>query len=141
MLCWELLPPDTTITAEIYCNQLENLRAVVAKRRPEYDKIYFFHDNARPHVAKSTRNKLLEFNWKLIPHPPYSLDLAPTDYDLFRSLSNSLRDKLFDEEDGIMNHLNEFFSSKPREFYEAGIHALPIRWQEVIDQDGEYIID
>lgn len=34
---WELLPPDTTITADIYCAQLDRLKAEIERSRPEHD--------------------------------------------------------------------------------------------------------
>lgn len=138
---WEILPPNTTINAEVYCTQLENLKATLLTQRPEHEKIYFLHDNARPHIAKSVRKKLLLFGWELLPHPPYSPDLAPTDYHLFRSLSNHLREKIFNEEDDIEMYLRDYFDSQLQQFYYDGIHSLPVRWQEVVDNDGRYIID
>lgn len=138
---WELLPHNTTITAEVYCAQLDNLKATLLAQRPEHDKVYFLHDNARPHVAKSVRQKLLSYGWEVLPHPPYSPDLAPSDYYLFRSLSNHLREKIFDEVDDIEKWLRDFFDSQTKEFYYNGIHSLPARWQQVIDNDGHYIID
>ena len=68
----------------------------------------------------------------LLTHPPYSLNLAPTDYHLFRSLSNSLREKQFEEERQLDEYLATFFDSEPKEFYDGGIHDLPRRWQEAI---------
>ena len=53
---WEILPDGCTITADLYCQQLNR---VAAKLKGKQDRIYFLHDNARPHVAKSTRQKLL----------------------------------------------------------------------------------
>lgn len=32
---------------------------------PGQGKVYFLHYNSRPHVAKSTREKLLDFGWKI----------------------------------------------------------------------------
>jgi hypothetical protein len=32
----------------------------------------------------------IQLDWEILPHPPYSPDLVPSDYRLFRSLSNSL---------------------------------------------------
>lgn len=125
----------------MYCNQLDNLKRKLEIDRPGQGKVYFLHDNARPHVAKSTRKKLIDFGWEILPHPPYSPDLAPTDYHLFRSLSNSLRGKIFEEESDIIKYLANFFDSQPKEFYTRGIYSLPTRWQEVVDRDGEYIID
>ena len=38
-----------------------------------------------PHTSLVTRKKLLKLGWEVMPHPPYSPDLAPSDYHLFRS--------------------------------------------------------
>ncbi|KAG5325253.1 MOS1T transposase, partial [Pseudoatta argentina] len=41
-----------------------------------HDKVILLHDNARPHVAKPVKTSVL-------PHPPYSPDIAPSDFHLF----------------------------------------------------------
>jgi histone-lysine N-methyltransferase SETMAR len=46
------------------------------------------HDNARPNTAARTRPLLAHFDWELFDHPPYSPDLAPSDYHLFAYLKN-----------------------------------------------------
>ncbi|GFY08172.1 histone-lysine N-methyltransferase SETMAR [Trichonephila clavipes] len=46
----------------------------------------FHHDNARPHTAMVTQQKLNDLGWEVLGHPPYSPDTAPSDYYLFRSL-------------------------------------------------------
>ena len=74
-----------------------------------------------------TRQKLLELGWDVLPHPPYSPDLAPSDYFLFRSLQNSLNDKNFNNDD-IKSYLIQFFANKNQKFYERGIMMLPERW-------------
>jgi transposase len=53
--------------------------------------VLFLHDNAPPHTAARTRALLEHFNWELFDHPPYSPDLAPSDYHLFTYLKNWLR--------------------------------------------------
>ena len=133
---WELLPTGCTITADLYCKQLDR---VAAKLQGKQDKIYFLHDNARPHIAKSTREKLLKLGWITVPHPPYSPDLAPTDYHLYRSLSNHLSEKKFDDENHLKMDLADFFGQKSQDFYEHGIFSLPERWRQVIDTNGAYI--
>ncbi|KAG5309538.1 SETMR methyltransferase, partial [Acromyrmex insinuator] len=45
--------------------------------------VSLLHDNARPHVAASTTALLNQFSWDVLTHPPYSPDLAPSDYHLF----------------------------------------------------------
>ncbi len=43
--------------------------------------------------------KIPKFGWEVLPHPPYSLDLALSDYHLFCRLSNYLRGKNFKNEE------------------------------------------
>jgi histone-lysine N-methyltransferase SETMAR len=40
-------------------------------------------DNARPHTAKLSTQYFNENRMKSVPHPPYSADLAPSDFSLF----------------------------------------------------------
>lgn len=138
---FELLPDNTSITAAYYCNQLERLSQKISLLRPQHGKVFFLHDNARPHVAKTTRLKLLQLGWEIMPHPPYSPDLAPSDYHLFRSLQNHLQGKTFDRREDVEIFLRQFFESLPASFYRDGIHSLAERWRTVVDNDGEYVID
>ena len=56
--------------------------------------IIFHQDNARLHVSLMTRQKLLHLGWEVLIHPLYSPDIAPSDFHLFRSLQNSLNEKI-----------------------------------------------
>lgn len=96
------------------------------------------HDNARPHVAKIVREKLKQLDWEVLPHPPYSPDLAPSDYHLFLSMSNFLANKKFENYDDVISALDEFFDSKDVEFYRNGLIKLIERWKKCIDSDGAY---
>lgn len=140
---FELLPEGQTINTDVYCRQLDDLKAAVATKRPELanrKRVVFQHDNARPHTSLGSRLKLTEFGWDVVPHPPYSPDLAPSDYHLFRSLQNSLDGETFRSIEDIKNHLVWFFDNKNKSFWEKGILSLPERWANVIEQQGQYII-
>ena len=56
-----------------YRQQLNKLKAEAINK----GKIYFQHDNAKPHVANIVKEKIAKFGWDLLPHSPYSPDLAP----------------------------------------------------------------
>lgn len=101
-------------------------------------RIVLQHDNATPHTAKVTKTWLKDAGWDVLEHPPYSPDLAPSDYHLFRSMEHWLRGKKFESRIALENSLIDFFNSKNRDFYACGIDLLPDKWQEVIDVDGEY---
>ena len=74
-------------------------------------------------------------------HPPYSPDLAPSDYYLFRSLQNTLNSKTSNDDEAVKSHLDKFFADKDQKFYERGIMKLSERWQKVIEQNRKHIID
>ena len=76
-----------------------------------------------------------------MPHPPYGPDPAPSDYHLFHSLQNYLNGKTFDSDEDVKNELIQCFASENQSFYESGIMKLSERWQKVIEQNGQYIID
>ena len=135
----ELLPDHATINSSLYCTQLEKMVLAHQSLRPKGSKLLLLHDNARPHTSLMTRQKLQALGVEVLPHPPYSPDLAPTDYHLFRSLQNHLAGQRFHDREAVEKGIDEFFASKSPEFYESGISQLPMRWQEVIDSDGQYI--
>jgi histone-lysine N-methyltransferase SETMAR len=135
---WELLPTDCTITADLYC---QPLGPVAAKLQGKQNGIYFLHDNARSHIAKSTRENLFKLGWVRVPHPPYSPDVTPTHYHLFHSLSNHLREKKFDDENDLKMDLVNFFGQTSQDLYERAILSLPEPWRQVIDSDGAYTVE
>jgi len=64
------------------------LKATIDKKRPELPNRHgvVFHQGARSHVSLTTRQKLLQFDWDILSYPPYSPDIAPSDFHLFRFL-------------------------------------------------------
>jgi hypothetical protein len=82
--------------------------------------------------------KIEQFGWERLNHPPYSPDVVPSDYHLFRSLEHSLRGKRFTEIKEVEDHLTQYFASQTADFYRRGIKLLPEKWQNVIDHNGEY---
>ena len=50
-----------------------------------------------------------------------------------------MQDLRFDDEDELNQWLENFFDSKPEQFYRDGIMKLPGKWQ-VIDNDSDYFL-
>ncbi len=133
---FELLETNQTIIADFYSEQLQSVHeALIRKRRISGTRhnVILLHDNGRPHVP--------QFGWEFLEHPPYSPDLAPSDYHLFQALRNHLCDKQYEDFDKIQFDLTAFFESWPANFYKCGIERLPTRWTKVVETDGDYIVD
>ncbi|CAF2997199.1 unnamed protein product [Rotaria sp. Silwood2] len=87
------LPSGTLINAIYYRDEcLKSLVQKLHKKRPSSttNGIKLHHDNARPHMNDIVFNYLQEEKIKVMAHPPYSPDLAPSDFWLFSCLKRSL---------------------------------------------------
>ena len=138
------MEPGQTINSNVYCDLLDQLKEALSEKRPRLinrNEIIFHQDNARPHISAMTKNKLKEFGWEVLEHPPYSPDLAPTDYHLFRALTNNFRGKIFDHADHVEREVEIFLESRSREQCTSGIFDLVNRWSECIQFDGDYLED
>ena len=79
---FELLQSGETITADVYFAQLERLNDKIEKKWPALtyrNGVIIHKDNVQPQIAKKTVLKITEFDWKLLPDPPYSPDIKPSD--------------------------------------------------------------
>ena len=45
--------------------------------------VQFLHNNALPHIARLTKEKLMKLRWEILIHLPYFPDLVPPDFHLF----------------------------------------------------------
>ncbi|GFU75562.1 histone-lysine N-methyltransferase SETMAR [Trichonephila clavipes] len=82
-----------TLNSDLYCQQLDRLKLAIDQKRTELAnrrRVVFHQDNARPHTSGQ---KIWELGWEVLMYPPYSPDLASSDYHLFLALQNFLGDK------------------------------------------------
>jgi histone-lysine N-methyltransferase SETMAR len=55
----------------------------------------FRHDNARPPTSAATTAAVESIGFDVVPRPPYSPDLAPSDFWLFGALEKHLKGNCF----------------------------------------------
>jgi len=65
------------------------------------------HDNALAHALLLIRSYLAKHQTTVVPHPPYSLVLAPADYFLFPKLKNHFERTLFPNHRGDSGKCNK----------------------------------
>lgn len=138
----DLLKPNETITGDRYKTQLISMSRALREKRPQYterhDKVILLHDNARPHNAQVVKQYLKEQNWEILSHPPYSPDIAPSDFHLFRSMAHELNDQRFCNYDDCKKWIDSWIGARELDFWRRGIAILPERWAKVVASDGQY---
>ena len=87
-----------------------------------------------------TRKKLLELVWEFLIHPLYSQNMAPLNFHLFWSLQDSLTGKKINSLEDCKRYLEQFFAQEDKKFLENGIMTLPGKWQKIVEQNGEYVV-
>lgn len=142
VLYYELLKPGETVTGERYRQQMIRLNHALVEKRPEWAQRHgnpiLLHDNARPHIEFTVQVTINALDWEVLPHPPYSPDVAPSDYCLFRSMARSLKGIEFANYEEVKNWLDEWIEQKPQDFFMDGIQKLPNNWANVIRNNGNY---
>ncbi|XP_014486214.1 PREDICTED: histone-lysine N-methyltransferase SETMAR-like [Dinoponera quadriceps] len=114
-------------------------RAIQNRRRRLTAGITLLHDNARPHISRQTQELLTHLGWTVMPHPPYSPDLAPSDYHLFSKLKKHLSGQRFRSDDKVKEEVKRFLNGLAAEFYDIGIQKLEHRLQKCVEKDGDYV--
>ena len=83
-----------TITSEMYAQQIDEMHQKLQRVQPALvntkDPI-LLHNNAWLQVTQPMLQKLNELGYQVLPHPPYSPDLSPTDYHFSKHLNFSQR--------------------------------------------------
>ena len=92
----------------------------------------------RPKKARQVRSNMTDNNMTVVPHPPYSPDLAPSDFFLFPKLKmklNGLRfqtlEEIHTESQAVLNTLRE------NDFQEC-FKNWQYRWDRCQASEGDY---
>ena len=101
--------------------------------------VLILHDKARPHASDAISEILEKYGWQVLPHPPYSPDMSPPDFDLFPKLKKPLRWKRFSSIEEVSNEVTRVIRRINNEGILAGIQDLHKRWTAVIKDNGDYI--
>jgi len=88
ILLIDYLPKGQTINGEYYSSLLVQMKDILKEKRSgKVTKgVLYLHDNALAHRTLATQKKLAYLGFQCLDHPPYSPDLAPSDYHLFPGL-------------------------------------------------------
>jgi hypothetical protein len=107
-------------------------------RIPHTCRLQFHLHNYRVHFSKATEQFITENHIGRVPHPPYNLDLALSDFWLFCHVKTSLVDQTFDEPEQLLEGITEFLNEiQPPEVVAIFSHWVErVRW--VLENNEDY---
>lgn len=141
ILMIDYMPHKTTITGVYYATLIGKLRAaILEKRRGLIGRgVLFLHDNAPVHKSHVAQAALHDSRFQQLHHPPYSPDLAPSDYFLFKNLKKELKGRRFKDDDEVKAAVLAYFEDKEESWFLNGIAALKQRYEKCIEVKGDYV--
>ena len=86
-----------------------------------------YYANYYVHTCKIAVDAVEQNGYKLIPHPTYSPDLAPSDYFLFQNLKKDIPGRHFWSNEEVMAAVEEWVRNKDPDFFSSGLMALEHR--------------
>jgi hypothetical protein len=82
---------------------------------------------------------LQRYNWEVLDHPPYSTDLAPSDFHLFGPFKKHLGGRRFATDDEVRQAIMSWLQALDIDFFYAGIDALVYRSDKCLGKYGDYV--
>jgi len=141
ILLIDYLPKGQTINAEYYSSLLVKLKVILKEERCRKvtKGVLFLHDNAPAHRALATQKKLAYLGFQCPYHPPYSPDLAPSDYHLFPGLKKQLKGHHFSSDAEVIAAAETWLDGQHSEFFLSGLQKLEHWAKKCIELRGKYV--
>ena len=137
---WDPAFPWTrTINSDRYFAMLTKLKASISRARPDKKTSFLLqHNNARTHTSLKTLEHIVNLGWTVILHPPYSLDLALSDFCLFGPMKDGLRGQHFPSYAAIVQAVEQWAALLVQIFTSVACRFLFIAGKKCINC-GAYI--
>jgi len=96
-------------------------------------------DNAPAHRTLATQKKMAYLGFQCLDHPPYSPDLAPSDYHLFPGLKKQLKGCHFSSDAEVTAAAEIWLDGQPSQFFLRVLQKLEQQAKKSIQLRGEYV--
>ena len=103
-----------TINGAYYGSKLRRLRLELARKRQGKLTccVLLLQDNAHAHTSQVAMTAATECGFEILPLPPYSPDLAPSDFYLFPKLKSHLRGAQYGSNKDVIEAVNEYLGTR-----------------------------
>jgi transposase len=131
------LPKERTFNAEYY---RDNIFAALTQLQPEDDgrKLVVHADNVKAHITQNCRTFCEENGLRLAPYPPYSPNLAPSDFFLFGYVKERLKGMVFPSYEELLDAIGEMVTGSESETLTAVFEHWVERLEWVPKNNGDH---
>jgi hypothetical protein len=137
----EFASPGHTVNAKFYCDVLRRLRENMSRKRPgkwRTNNWVLHHDNAPAYTALAVQHFLASKNMTVVPHLPYSPDLAPCDFFLFPKMKIKLKGRRFDTVEEIQAESQKVLKTLTQKDFQDSFRSWQKRWDRCVRSKGGY---
>ena len=130
-----------SITGKYYKDVvLKKLKKYYQKRRPAtgFKHVRLLHDNAPAHTSAIVTAFLKKEKVTVLPHPPYSPDLAPCDFFLFPKLKSFLAGPKYQSRQALGSAIHQYLITVAKSAYRDAFKKWIHRLKFCISSHGEY---
>ena len=96
--------------------------------------VYLQHHNSRLRTARHTLKQIQGLQLEVLPYPPYSPDLAPSDFHLFWPIEDSVCKRRFGSYEEVKEAVHYWLVHQPKDVLYQGICALVERWRSCVER-------
>ena len=129
-----------SITGKYYKDVVLKKLEKYQKRRPAtgFKHVRLLHDNAPAHTSAIVTAFLKKEKVTVLPHPPYSQDLAPCDFFLFPKLKAFLAGRKYQSRQALESAIHQYLITVPKSAYRDAFKKWIHRLKLCISSHGEY---
>ena len=106
----DFLEKETTINSQRYIETLTALKRRIVRIGIRNETL--LQHNARPHTHAASRDAIQRLEFAVLPHPPYSPDLAPSDFHLSPKLKEHLKSQRFSCDEEMKSAVRKWFQKQ-----------------------------
>jgi len=128
----EFLPCGQMVNKQRYQEDLARLSGVVHRKKPELwnNQTWMLHqDNAPAHASLLICSYLAKRQTSVVPHSPYSPDIAPADFFLFPKLKPNLKERRFQTIEEIQENTIRELRAITESAFQKAFQQWKKRWE------------
>jgi histone-lysine N-methyltransferase SETMAR len=133
------LPERGRVNADYFQQEILTPLHAMLQEKMTAHPVWMHYDNAPAHTARTTITKLAEFGFHKMPHPPYSPDIAPSDFYLFGYLKQLLKGFSAETATDLVHQVKQCLQMISAEERADAMQNWIKRLYKLIEVNGEYV--